>query len=493
MTTLLDRGHELLQANGVHGPIRPARAAPRGPIGAELSDVTGTRLRVQVWRLSPLGIEVVTEHETAGLLRAGSANLTLRLGEQVIDFPALPIASRHVQDGHAIVAFRWPQQFRALGADDRCGQRWPCDEEFLPTGTYDNSLAYNDTVHLRVTELSRGGMRFRSSLRNKFLVPGQVLQVSIDFAGLGAASVKLRVVRTSVVAHRDRDYLSADVEMVAPSRAALGLISQYLVKFGPGVSVKELRAADLEVTSVLPGIDFGYVQDQDDYVDVLQLRQLAYAAACKVPRQRPASSMGDEFDGRAQVLLARHRGRAVASMRLVLPGPGELLEHETYTPLPGALPGREEVIEITRVCTHPDYRRTDLLQGLFQHAVLSCARAGRRWVIGSSTPNLLPVYTRIGFTVTDLQYEHRALGGDKHVVFVGDLHAVLAGKGVNPLVWNALYSRVWDDADVANSTALDVPAAVRRRLYEWTGPLAARALGRAATVKRRFKVLSCRR
>jgi hypothetical protein len=73
--------------------------------------------------------------------------------------------------------------------------------------------------------------------------------------------------------------------------------------------------------------------------------------------------------------------------------PDDKFEHERFTTLPSDL-DRDRTIEITRICTHPDFRRGDLLMTMMQVAVLRVIESGRWIVLGSATEKLVPVYDR---------------------------------------------------------------------------------------------------
>jgi predicted GNAT family N-acyltransferase len=218
-------------------------------------------------------------------------------------------------------------------------------------------------------------------------------------------------------------------------------------------------------------MDFGYVRTADEYRQVLELRKMAYSAAKKLPEGVAAEETADIFDTRSRIMIGRYRGDVVATMRLMFHEPNDVFEHEQYITLPPDFPPRGEIIEITRVCTHPAYRGSDLLLGLFKDALMTCVQSKRRYLLGSATKKLLPLYTNIGFKVTPLVYRHEALGGEEHFIFLGDMQSALAGEGVGPLVWNAIFADIWNFLDLRGYVDVNPVVSTRLAMYRLVRPL----------------------
>lgn len=210
-----------------------------------------------------------------------------------------------------------------------------------------------------------------------------------------------------------------------------------------GAPPRQLGEAGLPPSSVLRAVAFGLARSPEEYRSVLALRKHAYAGAGKVPAHAPDEAMGDELDRRARILVAWHHGHAVASLRIMVHGEHDRWEHEEYFPWSDLLPPKRETVEITRVCTHADFRRSDLLLGLLQHCGAEVARMGRRWLLGSATPKLVPLYGRVGCRPVPILYRHLALGGEEHQVFVGDVPGTLAGRTLSALEWTVVWGEVY--------------------------------------------------
>ena len=232
------------------------------------------------------------------------------------------------------------------------------------------------------------------------------------------------------------------VRMIRCSGLLKRTLGQQLMQFSSRFTPRKLQELDLACESVKEICKFESVTTDDDMLAVLELRRIAYSRAGKVSDDCNPEDLEDKFDQRAIILVAKHHDRVVASLRLILNDQNRSCEHEQFVVLPKNFPKREDIIEITRVCTHPDYRGSDLLQGLFQYASKIALLIDRPYIIGSSTPSLLGLYTRIGFHSTKIKYLHQDLNNQAHVIFLAKKTDILLGRGVNPLYWQSMYEDV---------------------------------------------------
>lgn len=423
----------------VHGAIDPADVRPGDPVAARARVSASARdeAPVQVWRVSPLGVELVRSDPLAGVTVGTRLDLTLRVGDDVASFRDLAVSGVHEERGHALVSARWQDAGaeRRDRAIRRIGARWRCQADYLPTGIAPCAVRYGDFVHFRVTEISRSGMKLLTSLRNKFLVPGATLQAICSFPTLEQVRMELRVVQARVVRDGDRDVLALGVTWEAQGARAAGVLGQYLLQFGPGATPDQLRAEGFEVPATSRAFDFDTVRSEGDYQEVLELRRLAYVHAKKVAPDAPASQMGDPFDARSRIVTARYRGKLVGSTRVAFAQRDtDRLKHDEYVRLPDTLPPRTEIIESSKTCTHPDFRGSDLFYSLLKHMAIVTLQAGRRWLLMSCTDGLRPLYKKLGCVDVGVTYVHPTMG-IRHHVMIGDVVSMIAG-GMNPIAWN---------------------------------------------------------
>ena len=228
----------------------------------------------------------------------------------------------------------------------------------------------------------------------------------------------------------------------------------------------------------MPSNTASYEQKQD-FREVLNLRHLAYLADNKIPMSARVNDVADIHDSRARILMCKYRGKIVATARLTFHELGDVTEHEEFVAWTSDFPRRDETVEVTRACTHPDFRRTGLFFALIRYVVITATQAGRSWVVTSSTEDLVPMYRFVGLSQVGITYNHPDLNDLKHVVLVANMYDALSGRSVGPTAWN----QVWRDAlpyMSPNVIAQDTLSKVRIAVYRSLGPFAGH-FGTAAT------------
>lgn len=467
-------------AEAIHGAVVPADVRPGDPVAA-LVRAPGRSRRAtpaQVWRVSPLGVELVRPAELGVAGVGEELELLLRIGRSTAAFPSLPVISTCSELGRELLGLTWaPRTADAPAcAEHRRAPRWACEGEYLPTGIAPSPARYGDFVFFRVVDVSWRGMRLETSLRNKLLVPGVALDATCTFPtqDQGQVHLGLRVVHSRVVRRGEKLVLSVGVQYGAGAARARETIGQYLLQFGSGATVSELCAAGFRIPASSRALDFGSVRTAEEYDDVLRLRRLAYVHARKLSEDTKDVDMADGFDRRSRILVARHRGRAVATSRLMFPeSTTDRLNHDEFLTLPPDLPPRDQLVEVFKTCTHPAYRGSDLFSTFLQHIGLTILQAGRRYALMSATDALARVYERFGFRRVGVSYEHPRMRLRHHLMLL-DVASVVAARRIGPIAWNLVAGReLWSFARLCGAVPGDRWSVARVRLYALFRPLGA--------------------
>lgn len=476
----------------LHANISPAEVRFGEPVRAVLTTmVNGQAVTkpVRVWRISPIGVEVVVGSEF-GVTRLGqSFDIELTIGTASSKLFGVKATTQHKEQSHEILGLRLvSKSHENWSGEERRGQnRWSTSKEFMPAGIFANPGRFNDFVFFKVLNFSERGMQISTSLRNKFLLPGMKIESSISLPMVGQISVTFEIVNSALRSDDGVDTLALGCKFHNLSRQALEAISQYVFQFGPVASLRDMKTNGLLVAKAASGIDFRYVRTKEDYEQVLVLRRLAYGEAGKIAEDEDVS---DIYDTRSRILIGVYRGQVIASVRLIFNEMGDKMEHEDFITLPQNFPRKDEICEITRVCTHPNFRGSDILMGLFRLASVTVAQSGRKFILGCATKDLESLYRKLGFEFTNLKYNHKQLGGLEHTVFLGDVLHGLAGKGVNPIIWNIVWAPVTSyltSSQVLQYTGMDK---VRMGVYKMFKPLSWMALRMSRRPKsRRQKAL----
>ena len=476
LTTLTNRYKQFAPDPDLHGSYYPTDVYPGEAISATIRTSDNQGLNVEsarIWRISPLGLELIVDSDSSRLVVGQLVDIDLRLGATVTSLSGLTIIKSTNELGNEIFGVRLidriPEPFD--GTDRRGNPRWICGDQFVPVCVAANPARFSDFVYLRVKEISANGMRLLTSLRNKFLVKGMRLDCVASFPFISQLPLKMTIENVRLTTDGGKDFLSIGVSLVDLSRLERQIIGQYLIQFGEGVSVDDLRRHDMAPRSISSSLEFSFVRTLEDYQQVLELRLLAYRAAQKVPGHFVAADMADIYDTRSRIVIGKHKGRVIATAGLVFNEYHDRMEIEESIHWPEMLPRRDEMVEVIRNCTHPSFRGSDLLMAMFQFIAITVMQSKRQYVVIGCTPELVTLYSRIGMERQDIDYRHRKLGDIPHTVMLGNIPKTMSGATVNPLFWNAVWApttKYMIDSAILNLTQSD---RARMNIYRLFGPI----------------------
>lgn len=448
---------------------------PGDRVTAQIKNGTadGEWTECRVWRISPLGIEILQDNMPP-LDPSTGVSLSLSLGD-VTSLMWGVIANVREQDKGSIISIRFVENTPSAhydGKDRRNKPRWICSDHFHPTCVWAHPARFNEFVYARVKDISAEGLRLSTSLRNKFIVKGALFDSILNLPLVGQISTRFAVENISIQTENGRDYLSLGVSFEDLSKENRTQFGQYLSQFARDVTPRDLARYGFAPSSAKNAVTFSFVRSEEEYREVLTLRYNTYSAAGKVPSEATLNDMGTSYDTRSRILIGTYGGKIVATATLVFHEYHDRMEIEESVDWPAHFPRKENCVEVIRTCTDPSFRGTDLLLGLFHHIALTVAQAGRRYIVFGTTPTLLPIYENIGMKATDITYEHDTLNGAKHRVVLGDIPTVLGGKTLNPIFWNAVWGDLTEHMLRSGHLKLNRLDILRVRFYRLFRPLA---------------------
>jgi hypothetical protein len=207
-----------------------------------------------------------------------------------------------------------------------------------------------------------------------------------------------------------------------------------------------LRQAGFRSQQVKGRLRFRSVRTMDDYAEVLYLRRDAYVGIGRKPQGTRPEEMAGSLDGQSRILMAHHQDKLVGTLTFTFPTKEDaVLDSQAGFPgqkYPVEIPPKANLIEVSRLCIHEEYRSTDLLQGMFEHGIKHFLLSDRHWLLTSAVSELLPIYRRIGFYKLKASYKHRALNNQEHHLILAHRDAFLRGRGMNLLVWNTMFGEL---------------------------------------------------
>jgi len=463
----------------VHGIIVPADIRESFLIDAEVLLEGGKSevLSASVWRISPIGVELLVARGSS-YNKGDQIDLSMRVGDQTIKLGGfIAILEADFQPNSDLLGIRLQEgkRFTAEQSDERSSVRWICSRQFYPVAVAENPIQFNDFTYITIRNISSGGFHALTSLRNKYLIPGLILDWQVRLPITGSTIIKTQVKWTDVTQDDGRDYLELGLEFLELGEVQQKLLGQFLMQFSDAGSLQKLRDEGFRPTSLTKGVTYGYIRTKDEFLEVLRLRLEANRVAEKVPDHYTPDDMADRFDSLSRILVGKAQGKIVSAVRLTFIEQHEQFELEEFVELPDALPQKNQVVECGRALTHPEYQRGNLYFSLIQHIVISALLAKRHFALLCTTEELVPFYKSVGCQVAGISYVHPLYPSKKqHLVYI-DIPAALSGKNVNPMLWNIVWRDVakyvdehalWKDGVLnAKTTAYQAMAPVAQLAY----------------------------
>ncbi|MCB0363470.1 MAG: GNAT family N-acetyltransferase, partial [Bdellovibrionales bacterium] len=360
---------------------------------------------------------------------------------------------------------------RIESIERRRSTRWICSDEFYPTAVASNPARFNEFVYFRIRDISSNGLKVQTSLRNKFIIPGMTFDCIVNFPMVSQIKMKFVVKTVRIELDYGKEVLAVGVTYVA-DKFITESVGQYLMQFGSVSSLQELRKEGFSVESVAQAVQFSYVRTKEDYDRVLQLRYQAYSYAGKLKEGAKPIDMADSFDSRARIVIGKYKGEIVASARLIFNQFEDKMEQESFVKWPVDLPRRDEMVEIMRACTHPDFRKSNLLMSLFRFIAITVTQSRRKWIVICATDDMIDLYKKIGFHKVGLNYLHSGLNNLKHNIMLANVPHAMEGRTVGPIAWNLIWSDVSSYLQEYEISEMDPIANIRLAIYRFFSPLA---------------------
>ncbi len=448
----------------IHSAIHPSDIRDTDRVLGRIrrrDSAAGEFISIRVWKLSPLGVELVQPEGEQTFQKGDQVDLEITLAGQRTRFEGLVVDLVETAESIELLGIRLSKRSEeGLPQDDRRrATRWLCSDEFLPTCMAPTPGRFDDFVYFQIRDISTDGMQLVCSLRNKFLIAGMRLRIIAVFPMGSVTNLQVEITRVGITSIGGKDKLVVGARFIELSGFARQAIGQYLIQFGDVESLEALRSEGLAPKSVSLGVDFYILKSEQDYLEVLELRRLSHSLDGNLKFEVSAFDMGDINDARARIVVGKYRGKVVATARVRYNELDEPLEHEAHVVWPKELPRRDQIIEVSRVATHPDYRRNDLLAALFRFSCQNCVQPERPWVVVSCLDHMVPFYKKIGFHQTGLRHTEPIWKDDRVLnIMIVNISEMVLGRDVNPLYWNMLWKDLADllmEQQAVTPTGLD--------------------------------------
>ncbi len=394
----------------------------------------------------------------------------------------------HWKDGFKIGCRRLDLNFpRAVDLERREGFRLSLAPSLALRARVRHPFIYGHWCALQASDLNKNmGFSFLSHDESILLFEGMELRLFFELASYRSLPMRVRVAWINAASAEE---IRFGVECADIDFRLHNGICDFLM-FSRQWTPARLFDAGFRVQQVKSHLRFRSVKSLEDYAEVLYLRRDAYVGAGKRARETSPEDMASALDGKSRILMAHHHERLVGTLTFTFPTSEEtVLDSQAgfqggKYPVP--LPPKANLIEVSRLCIHPEYRGTDVLQGMFEHGLKHFLMSDRHWLLTSAMDELLPMYERIGFRRLKASYKHPQLNNKEHHLIIASRTAFLGGFGINLLVWNSLFGELIRYLMKHELIALSRWERLFIRTKLLCEPLAARALkGRAVKAFRK--------
>lgn len=440
--TFVDTNAELNLINPV---MRPEDIRIGDPIKCEI--FTGEKtLLVKLWSYCPFGFEIVVP-ESVELALGSIKTFMLQFGKTILKTKGSIVFHRNHPNGNILAGVRIhyePLTADLLNKERRSKNRWNCPEHLLPSGTTPNPIRFNDFILFRVVDVSANGLRLATSLRNKMLCVGQILEATISVPMIGPINISLKIHRVALDEVYGKQQLILGVTFVRTDEVMLSTLSEYLLTFAEKCTVLSLKESGFPARYSNTAYDFTYVKSQKDYEDVLQLRYDCYIKSGKLGEGITPDFMRDEFDSRARILIVKHQGKIIASVRGMFHEKGDKTSHERYLVYPPQFPDPSECLELSRLCVHEEHQSAGLANELTKHFILLAIKSARKHCYFSVTDSFKPHWLKLGFIETNVNYVHEQLGNARHHLMICNAERAILGRITGPSAWLSSYEHLFD-------------------------------------------------
>ena len=347
----------------------------------------------------------------------------------------------------------------SVEVDRRVAFRLPLAPALSLKARIKHPFIYGYWCPLQISDINRDmGLSFVSTDPSILLFEGMELQVHFELSSYQESPMTVRVVWVHAT---NSSQLKFGALCMGMDWKLHNGIRDFLL-FSRHWTPARLSEAGFHSQQVKSSLRFRTVKNMQDYAEVLYLRRDAQVGIDKNLSGVTPESMASRLDGSSRILMAHHHDKLVGSMIFTYPTSQDtVLESQAGFPgqkFPVDMPPNANLIEVSRLCIHEEYRGTDLIQGLFEHGIKHFLTSDRHWLLTSASADMLPNYQQIGFVKLGAKYKQPTLNNQEHHLIMAHRNAFLWGKGMNLLVWSTLFGDVIQylvDRDMVTLSKLD--------------------------------------
>lgn len=301
-------------------------------------------------------------------------------------------------------------------------------------GTIKDDSRYRHFSSFSAIEISKNQLVLKLT-REMNLTIGQMIKIKI----LGV------VLHVEVAAYDELNQLSVHVNFAGRLRWEISHILLQNTQFTP----KELLELGLSCRKIKGYLDYSFVQSEEEYQQVLMIRRQTYSEVNKMEHDRPLEKLKYFFDDYSDILIVRHGGNIIGSAAIIY-GDGkskpfevqQLMNDDSNNNEMENIEFNSSMIEVAALCVLKDYRRTDIVHGIFENLCYQMIKNKKDYIIASSDEALAKTYKQIGFSDTGKSFTQPKYNDLYMHVLIVSKNAALQSKNVSFLHWWPIWGEI---------------------------------------------------
>ncbi len=277
--------------------------------------------------------------------------------------------------------------------------------EARPTISLKHPFLAGTFVQGEIFELWRDGFQFiPTDERADALIPGLVIQVRIRMRRGEDQDIKARVQKISIIEGSKQ----IECQYVAATSAGDEDLARTILINDQATRVPDLWRAGFKIRDVKDILEYQVVSSDQEFRRIIQLRRMSLAPHLQLQNGSDAL-VRDPWDSEAEHIYLTLGSHLVAALRLTfnLGQRGQIEHKEASERLPQYL-WEQGFIEVSRVCTHPEYRGSHLLAAVLHHLRNVCRQSQHRYAVLSCQDSMLDQYQRLGAKPLGIRF-HREM------------------------------------------------------------------------------------
>ncbi|MBX9703015.1 MAG: GNAT family N-acetyltransferase [Silvanigrellaceae bacterium] len=205
------------------------------------------------------------------------------------------------------------------------------------------------------------------------------------------------------------------------------------------LTLTELRDNGFYVEKLSSAITFGYADTPEEFEEILNLRLIAHQSWGRFKDKKSPKEMLEIYDEYARHVVCKINDKIVACARIIFVKDNlEISDIANISEIPNKIK-KNGFVEFTRICTHPDYRGSDLLVTLLQHVARIIIQSKCQYGVGSSIDDLWPLYKKMGCRKLNKPIDNPLQPGQKLNFMYMDMNEFVLSKHANTFIWNKLF------------------------------------------------------